>query len=219
MRIGLTLGILTILASTNHAGAASPATSKTWTFESDAESSPPAGFAFGKTDGGRMGQWTVSKAPDAPSGDKVLTQMDDDRTDGRFALAIANEPKLRDLRASVACKPILGRVDRACGLVFRYRDADNYYVTRANALEGNVRLYFVKDGHRKQIATWNGEVKSGAWSTLGAEARGDHLVVSWNGKPVIDAHDTTFDAPGQVGLWTKADSVTAFDDLRAAPIE
>jgi hypothetical protein len=220
MRTLLILGVLVFLASTNEACAASPVPEvKTWTFESDAIDAPPAGFAFAKTDGGRMGRWVVRASADAPSGERVLAQTDDDRTDGRFAVAIANEPKLRDVRASVACKPISGRVDQACGLVFRYRDADNYYLTRANALEGNVRLYFVKDGQRKQIASWSGTVKSGAWSTLGAEARGDHLVVSWNGKAVIDTHDATFDAAGQVGLWTKADSITEFDDLTVTPIE
>jgi len=220
MRTMLILGVLTIVATTNGAPAASPTPDvKTWTFETDAIDASPAGFAVARTDGGRIGRWVVRASPGAPSGEKVLAQLDDDRTDGRFALAIANEPKLRDVRASVGCKPISGRVDQACGLVFRYRGADNYYVARANALEGNVRLYFVKGGQRKQIATWSGTVKSGAWSTLTAEARGDHLVVSWNAKPVIDTHDTTFDGAGQVGLWTKADSVTEFDDLTITPIE
>jgi hypothetical protein len=117
----------------------------------------------------------------------------------------------------VKCKPLSGRVDQACGLVFRYRDENNYYVTRANALEGNVRLYAVKDGRRQQFATWSGDVVQDRWGELRVEARGNHLVAFWNGTKVIDADDATFPEAGRVGLWTKADSVTAFDNLTVAP--
>jgi hypothetical protein len=103
----------------------------------------PAGFSFGRTDGGRMGRWLVRAMADAPGGKNVLVQVDDDSTRDRYPVAVADEPILRDLRVSVRCKPLAGTVDRACGLVFRYRDANNYYVTRANALEDNVRLYYV----------------------------------------------------------------------------
>ncbi len=115
------------------------------------------------------------------------------------------------------CKPVSGRVDRACGLVLRYRDQNNYYLTRANALEDNVRLYYVKDGRRVQIAGWNGRVTSGVWHELRFEATGDHLVVYYEGSKVIDFHDRTFSEPGLVGVWTKADSHTLFDDLTATP--
>jgi hypothetical protein len=118
---------------------------------------------------------------------------------------------------SVTCKPVAGKVDQACGLVFRYRDENNYYLTRANALEDNVRLYYVKDGRRTQIAGWNGKVTSGSWHQLGVEAVGDHFVISWDTKPVLQANDTTFSQAGKVGVWTKADSVTYFDDLTVMP--
>ena len=91
-------------------------------------------------------------------------------------------------------------------------------MTRANALEGNVRLYFVKDGHRQQIATHSGKVTSGAWHDYRVVARGDHFEVFWDGAKVIDQHDPTFVEAGKVGLWTKADSVTYFDDLSAKPL-
>jgi hypothetical protein len=156
---------------------------------------------------------------DAPGGKNVLVQADDDSTRDRYPVAVADGPLLRDLRVSVWCKPVAGKVDQACGLVFRYRDADNYYVTRANALEDNVRLYYVRDGKREQRASWSGEVPADRWSELRVEARGDHLIVHWNGEKVIDARDATFTEAGKVGLWTKADSVTAFDDLTVAPAE
>ncbi len=105
-------------------------------------------------------------------------------------------------------------MDQAAGLVFRYQDENNYYVTRANALENNVRLYKVVKGHRQQVATWSGPVKTDLWHELRVEAESDHFKVYWDGQKALDAHDQTFKDVGKVGLWTKADSVTEFDDLR-----
>jgi hypothetical protein len=192
---------------------------RTWTFEQDPVDAAPAGFSFARTDGGRMGRWVVRAVADAPGRKNALVQADDDSTRDRYPVAVADGPILRDLRVSVRCKPLAGKVDQACGLVFRYRDADNYYVTRANALEDNVRLYYVRDGKRQEFASWSGEVPADDWSELRVEAREDHLVVHWNGQKVIDARDATFADAGKVGLWTKADSVTAFDDLTIAPAE
>ena len=144
--------------------------------------------------------------------------MDADETDYRFPVAVANQPRLRDLRVSVRCKPVSGKVDQACGLVFRYQDEFNYYVTRANALENNVRLYHVVNGNRRQFAGLNGPVVGGVWHELKVEAQGDRLEVYWDGQKVIDAHDPTFQTAGQVGVWTKADSVTYFDDLNVEPL-
>jgi hypothetical protein len=188
-----------------------------WTFDTDRTDGPPIGFSFGKTGSGKSGQWVVRGAPDAPSAPNVLAQVDADSTDYRFPVAVASEPSMRDVRLSVRCKPVSGKVDQACGLVFRYRDQDNYYVTRANALENNVRLYHVVKGDRRQFAGWNGAVSSGAWHSLRVDAKDDHFEVYWDDKKVIDAHDRTFTDAGKVGVWTKADSVTYFDDLTAAP--
>jgi hypothetical protein len=189
-----------------------------WSFDTDKAGGPPAGFSFGRTGSGAQGKWVVKAEPDAPSGPNVLAQVDTDDTDYRFPVAVADAPTLRNVRLSVRCKPVSGKVDQACGLVFRYRDENNYYITRANALEGNVRLYFVKDGKRKQIASFSGAVTSGAWHELRVDAREDRFEVYWDGKPIIDQKDSTFADPGKVGVWTKADSVTYFDDLSAAPL-
>jgi len=148
----------------------------------------------------------------------VLAQVDADATDYRFPVAVASEPELRDVRLSVKCKPVSGEVDQACGLVFRYQDENDYYVTRANALEHNIRLYHVVHGNRQQFATWNGTVATGVWHELKVEAQGDHLLVFWDGQQIMDAHDQTFSQAGKVGVWTKADSVTYFDDLRVEPL-
>jgi hypothetical protein len=191
---------------------------KTWTFDADAADKPPRGFSFGRTGRGAPGRWIVRGAKDAPSGGQVLAQVDTDSTDYRFPMAVADNPSLTDLKLSVKCKPISGKVDAACGLVFRYQDENNYYVTRANALENNVNLYYVKDGHRKQFAGWKGKVAGQAWHELSVAAKGDHFQVSFDGKKIIDRRDSTFAEAGRVGVWTKADSVTEFDDLAVGPL-
>jgi len=188
----------------------------TLSFDADVVGNPPKGFDIARTGHGTLGTWVVRAAPDAPSGGHVLAQVDADDTDYRFPIAFTG-PALRDLRLAVKCKQVSGKVDQACGLVLRVKDADNYYVARANALEDNVRLYHVVKGQRSQFAGWNGKVKGGVWHDLAVEAAGDHFIVWFDGKQVIDAHDGTFAGAGKFGVWTKADSVTYFDDLRAEP--
>ena len=118
-----------------------------------------------------------------------------------------------------------GPVDQAAGLVWRYRDEDNYYIARANALEGNVG-YKVENGERTDLPLagqgrtygMDAEVPLNEWSTLGLRMTGDRFTVSLNGNDLFEVEDQTFTEPGRVGLWTKADSVTAFDDLTITPL-
>jgi hypothetical protein len=189
----------------------------TWSFDKDKADAAPSGWAFGRTGRGRAGSWVVKSIEDAPSAGNVLAQTDADSTDDRFPVAVADKPELADVAVSVKCKPISGKVDQACGVVLRYQDADNYYVTRANALENNVRFYYVKRGKRQQVASWSGKVASNTWHDYKIEMKGDHAVVWFDGKQVIDVKDKTFAKAGKVGLWTKADSVTYFDDFAAEP--
>ena len=191
----------------------------TWNFDQDRAGEAPREFSFGRTGQGRPGRWVVQAEHDAPSGPNVLAQVDADATDYRFPVAVANEPILRDMRLSVKCKPVSGEVDQACGLVFRYQDENNYYVTRANALEGNIRLYHVVKGARQQFAGGNGSVASGVWHELVVEAQGEQFMVYWDGQEVMHAQDKTLPNPGKVGVWTKADSITYFDNLRVEPLE
>jgi hypothetical protein len=188
-----------------------------WTFDDAPAGAPPPGFSFGRTGDGKPGVWAVRAEPGAPSGANVLAQTDPDSTDYRFPVAWANSPSLADLDLQVRCKPISGKVDQACGLVFRLRDANNYYLTRANALENNVRLYYVKDGKRTQISSYSGKVTGGTWHTLRILARRDEFQVFWDGAKVLEQKDKTFPDAGKVGVWTKADSVTYFDDLTVSP--
>jgi hypothetical protein len=184
-----------------------------WNFDKEVAGKAPPGFTFSRTGNGKLGRWVVQPENGAPSGAHVLAQLDPDNTDYRFPIAVANEVLLRDLRLSVRCKPVSGRVDQACGAVFRYRDENNYYVARANALEDNVRFYYVKDGKRIQLASWSGRVAKGIWHELRVNADADRFTVIWNGQNVINVSDKTFADEGKIGLWTKADSVTYFDDL------
>lgn len=221
MKGNINAAVVVVLALVSGATAAQAqqerAQVRQWDFEDSREGSAPSGFSFAKTGSGRLGQWVVTTQPDATSGTNVLAQVDPDATDFRFPMAVVDEPLPADLRLSVQCKPVSGNVDQACGLVFRYQDENNYYVTRANALEHNVRLYKVVKGKRQQLASWNGSVRGGAWHELELEVNSDHFTVSWDGQRVIDVHDQTFSRPGKVGLWTKADSITYFDDLRVEP--
>jgi hypothetical protein len=189
-------------------------TIKRFDFEADKPGEPPPGFTFGRTGQGAPGKWVIQAVDDAPSGRNVLVQTDTDPTDSRFPIAYTG-PEARDLRLSVKCKPVSGKVDQGCGLVFRLKDADNYYVTRANSLEDNVRLYHVVKGSRGQFAGWDGKVASGKWHELAVELVGDHFQVFFDGKKVMDAQDKTFPDAGKFGLWTKADSLIQFDDLTA----
>jgi len=189
----------------------------TVTFDNDTAGQPPAAFSFGRTGGGAAGGWVVLAEKDAPSAPNVLAQVDTDATDDRFPVAVVNAPAMKDGKVSVRCKPVSGSVDQACGVVVRYQDPDNYYLARANALEDNIRLYYVKDGRRRQLASVGGKVARGTWHQLALEATGDRLQVSFDGKTVLDATDRTFPGPGKAGVWTKADSVTYFDDLTVTP--
>ena len=185
-----------------------------WTFDAPI-GQPPSGFDFAAT-GGAAGKWVVRQRADAPSPPAVVAQEDSSRTASRFALALATGATFGEVDIAVRCFPYGGQVDRACGLVWRAADAQNYYLARANALEDNVRFYYVQNGSRHEIASWSGSVSSCAWHTLRVRMRGNRVEVFWDGQSVIDTRDDHFSDPGRIGLWTKADSRTFFDDLVAA---
>jgi hypothetical protein len=192
---------------------ATPSTLSFLGFDSDAPGSAPPGFAFGRTGSGAPGRWLVKVEVGSPSGANVLAQLDADNTSFRFPVAVATAPRARDVRVSVRCKVVAGRVDQACGLVARYADQNNYLVTRANALENNVRLYTVKGGRRDQLASADILVTAGEWHAYRFEVRGDRLEVFWDDKRLIEHRDSTITNAGLSGVWTKADSVAYFDDL------
>jgi hypothetical protein len=158
-------------------------------------------------------RWELLQDESAPNGPTVLAETSGDRTSNRFPLAILKGFEARDVEVRVRFKPVSGKVDQAAGLVVRLEDPDNYYIARANALEDNVRLYKVVDGKRRQFAGVDVEVPAGEWQELGLKAEGDRLTVSLDGRELFAATDRAFAEAGRVGLWTKADSLTHFDDL------
>jgi hypothetical protein len=182
-------------------------------FDKDEVGKLPAGFTSALTGGGGDVKWTVVEDKTAPSGGKALAQTSTDDTDYRFPLCVYEKLTAKDVSVSVRFKPIAGKVDQGAGIVVRYQDKDNYYVTRANALEDNVRLYHVVKGKRVEFAGVNAKVETGKWHTLKLVAKGDRFQVHYDEKLLFEAHDETFKDAGKVGLWTKADSVIHFDDL------
>lgn len=187
-------------------------------FSDDAVGQPPKGFEFGYTaKAGAPGKWVV----EAVGANKYLAQVDADNTRARFPVAVVSDISAADIDLSVRFRPISGRVDQAAGLVWRYRDQDNYYIVRANALEDNVVVYKVEKGSRTDLPVKGEgriygkktEVPTKQWSTLRVVANGQLFEVYFNGTKLYDVEDTTFTQPGKVGVWTKADSVTQFDDL------
>jgi hypothetical protein len=181
-------------------------------FESDAVGSPPAGFEFARTGRGDEGKWIVRIEKGADT-NHVLVQEGADPTDYRFPVAVLKDGAYSDVTLSVRARPLSGRVDQGFGLVWRYRDADNYYITRCNADEDNCTIYHTVKGSRRAFLNQGVKVAKNTWHTLKLEATGDHFVVWYDGNKVLDTRDQTFKEPGKVGLWTKADSVIEFDDF------
>jgi len=184
-------------------------------FENDEVGKPPKGFSFALTGQGKPGVWIVKKDDQAHG--NVLVQTDADTTDYRFPVAVYDGFTAKDVDLSVQFKAISGRGDQGAGIVWRYRDQNNYYITRCNALEDNCTIYHVVNGRRQAFLNQNVKVASNVWHTLRVEARADHFIVTYDGKKVLDAKDGTFKDAGKVGLWTKADSVMAFDDFSIVP--
>lgn len=162
-----------------------------------------------------LGDWVVANDEGASSGSRVLRQSGEFASPD-FPRVLLESLTFADPRVSVRCRMDAGDVDQACGLLFRARDSENYYVTRANALEGNIRLYRVVEGERQEFASADREVSAGAWHTLEVRVDGSRITVSWDGVESIAESDETFSEPGKVGIWVKADSITSFDDFEVA---
>lgn len=180
-------------------------------FEKDEVEKAPNGFSFALTGQGKPGVWIIKKDDQAHG--NVLVQTDADPTDYRFPVAVYDDFTAKDVDLSVQFKAISGKGDQGAGLVWRYRDQNNYYIARCNAHEDNCTIYHVVNGRRQAFLNQSVKVSSNTWHTLRVEAAGDHFVVTYDGNKVLDAKDQTFKDAGKVGLWTKADSVIAFDDI------
>jgi hypothetical protein len=194
-------------------------------FDSSAPGSLPAGWTVVMTHTGAAPKWEVRRDLSAPSKPNVLAQVSADSTGGRFPMAILNTVNYGDGEVSVKFKTIAGKTDQAAGVVWRYRDPNNYYLVRANALENNIVMYKVEDGIRFSLAPKGKPPKtygvrhripSRTWSILKVSFKKSRFEVYFDHRKVFEADDATFTQPGKVGLWTKADSVTYFDDFQVS---
>jgi hypothetical protein len=153
--------------------------------------------------------WKVETDPSAPSRPNVLKQSGT----GTFPWCVKQSAQITDGFVEVKFKPLAGREDRAGGLLWRFKDGDNYYVARANALENNVSLYHTEQGRRITIKYVTAPVAANQWHILQVEFSGSAIKVRLDGKQYIEVKDNHISGAGAVGVWTKADSVTAFDDF------
>ena len=168
----------------------------------------PAGWRTGVTGKGNP-KWTVEADATAPSKPNVLKQAGS----GTFPWCVRPETSLADGYVEVKFKPLSGNEDQAGGIVWRWQGGDDYYVARANALENNVSLYYTVNGRRNTLKYVSALVPRNEWHTLRVEFAGKHIKVILNGKPYIEIDDDHIARAGAVGVWTKADSVTLFDDF------
>jgi hypothetical protein len=184
------------------------AAAQTAGFDADPVGGVPAGWRSGVTGRGSP-KWTVEADSSAPSKPNVLKQSGS----GTFPWCVRPDASIADGYVEVKFKPLSGREDQAGGLVWRWKDGNNYYVARANALENNVSLYYTASGRRNTLKYVDAPVPGNAWHTLRVEFSGKKIRVIYDGKAAIEMEDAHISGAGAVGVWTKADSVTLFDDF------
>ena len=207
------------LASLVLAGTGEPAV-RGFTFAKKEIGKTPAGWTTARTNVGKGSVWKVVEDKTAPSKAGCALAQVAEGHKSVFNLCIADGPRFTNGELSVYVKSVKGMIDQGGGIVWRYQNADNYYIARMNPLEKNLRFYAVLGGKRIQLATTENDivVLPGTWRKLTVRHVGDHVQVFLDDQKLIDVKDTTFTKAGAVGLWTKADAETRFDQfvIRAA---
>jgi hypothetical protein len=180
---------------------------QSWNFDKDKAGETPKGVTVG------VGKWVVVSDDTAPTRSHVLAQQA--KSGGsQFNICLIDDAHYKDLELSVRMKPIGGKADQGGGLVWRAKDAKNYYLCRYNPLEDNFRVYKVVEGKRSSEFQDAQDIpKKPGWHTVAVSMKGDHIVCSLDGKKLLDVHDSTFKDAGKIGLWSKADAESHFDDL------
>jgi hypothetical protein len=201
-----TLTVVTLVVAAMLAAAAA---ADSVNFDAGPVGQAPAGWTATRTGSGDA-KWTIEKDDTAPSKPNVLKQAGV----ATYPVCFKNDTNLKDGFVEVKFKPISGKEDQAGGVVWRLKDANNYYVARANALEDNVTIYHTINGRRTEKKRTTMKVASNVWHTIRADFAANHFTVTCDGKKAIEWDDDTFKDAGKVGVWTKADSVTLFDDFR-----
>jgi hypothetical protein len=176
----------------------------------------PAGWKVEKTGKGEGSDWQVVADDTAPSKSGVALAQVAKSPGGVFNLCVAQDTNYKDVELSVSFKAVAGASDQGGGFVWRYQDHDNYYICRMNPLEDNYRVYHVLNGKRIQIGGKEGiKVPVGEWHRLKVDVKGNRMAGYLDGKKIWDVTDDTFKDPGKVGLWSKADAQTRFDEFTA----
>lgn len=178
-------------------------------FENETEGKLPSGFVADATNKAKSIKWNVIN----DIGNKVVEQQAEN-SGSCYNLLVLDKVAYNDFSASVKIKAISGEEDQGGGLVWRYIDKNNYYVARYNPLENNFRFYNVVNGSRKELESTEIDIKQGEWFIMTIDVKGNKVTCSLNGKTLIESTDDTFKSAGRIGLWTKADAVTYFDDLK-----
>src|SRR5947209_4206243 len=189
----MTITTISVLTAALLAG---PAVAQTVNFDNLATGAPPPGWTGTKTGSGNA-KWTVERDESAPSKPNVLKQSGE----ATYPVCIKDDTSLKDGFVEVKFKPISGKEDQAGGLVWRAKDANNYYIARANALEDNVTIYHTINGRRTEKKRTHMKVAGNTWHILRVEFQGSHFTVMLDGKKAIEWDDTTFKDAGNVGVW------------------
>ncbi|MCP5005092.1 MAG: DUF1080 domain-containing protein [Planctomycetes bacterium] len=190
-----------------------------WNFDIDENGKIPNGFSNQLTGKGGPGKWEIIKDGTAPGTSSVIAQTSQEYLGYHFSMAISEKEAYDDFELTVKFKGIKGKEDQGGGPVWRYQDNNNYYIARANPLENNYRVYKVVNGNRIQMDSVRLKVTGGEWHTIRIIARKDLIQCFYDGQPYLEVKDDTFQKEGKIGLWTKADAVTYFDDLEVRPIK
>jgi hypothetical protein len=190
------------------------ASSQSWNFDADPSNTPPHDFEVGTLfDGRPAGEWRVVDTDRAKSPPHVLGQLQRKGAEHAYKVILATGTAAADLDLSVSFLALEGKADMGGGLIWRATDDRNYYLTRANPLEQNIRIYRVVKGVRQMLKNFDQIIDVKQWHTLRVITRGCRIQVLYDETVVFDLCDRTF-ASGRIGLWTKSDAVTYFDDLR-----
>ncbi len=200
-----------------------PLTDTTFTFTNYEVGKIPAGWSQYFTGKGESTEWKIVDDVE----NKILAQLSEDNPNYHFNEIVFDGFKAKNVELTVKMKGVKGKMDQGGGFVWRFIDADNYYVVRANPLEDNVVLYKVENGKRTDLPligkgrTYGIDVEplGDVWNTLKLNVSDDLFTVYLNEKQIFQVKDETFTKPGKVGLWTKADAVTYFDDFKIVEIE
>jgi hypothetical protein len=190
---------------------------RTWTFDDEAGGVPDK-FKLAETGpAGTPATWSVVERLDAPSPKKAFGITSTKNGKDTYNVALIEDTAYFDLDVAVMIRPVSGELDQGGGPIWRAKDANNYYLARWNPLEKNVRFYVVVSGHRSTLAKADVDLDPAAWHELRVIAEGSHLTCMLDDEPVMTIDDTSLTKPGMIGLWTKADAATLFDDLSVTP--